>query len=88
MSNLLNFNHYSPAFRVLVLFIQNPGLELTSEEIRRKWPDLTNGAPVSLRLRHYRRAGMIACRASPRRLASGAKELTWSAGPALLEMLE
>jgi hypothetical protein len=88
MSNMLSMNHYSPAFRVLVLFVQNPDLKMTSAEMRRKWPDMATGTPVALRLRHYKRMGIFKCEESPERLKCGAKELTWSAGPVLLQMLD
>jgi hypothetical protein len=88
MSNLLSFNHFSPAFRVIVLFIQNPQIELTSAEIMRKWPDLSEGHSIALRLRHYKRTGMLTCKESEKRLPCGAKALTWAAGPTLLDMLE
>jgi hypothetical protein len=87
MSAALGNNTSGLAFRVIIYFAKNFDEELTSSDIATKWPDL-HGGDVSLRLRYYRRANMLECRESAKRLKNGAKELTWSAGPALLEMLK
>ena len=80
----------SLAFRVVLYFARNPEEELTSSDIAVKWG---NGdiKDVAGRLRKYRAGGVLACVESPKIPAKMArnnfKELTWSAGPALLEML-
>lgn len=86
MSNALLNNMRGLAFRVVIYFARNPDEELTTADILDRW-DLPKGTPLTKSLSTYRRAQLVACRESPKRLRSGGKELTWSAGPVLLEML-
>ena len=86
MAAALGYNTTGFAFRVIIFFARNPHEELTSEDMAAKWPQLKQGG-VAWRLRFYRKAGILNCVQSPKRLRSGGAELTWSAGPRLLEMI-
>lgn len=87
MTAVIGSNTPGLAFRVVLWFARNPDEELTSADISTKWQDL-EVRNVSSRLRKYRSDGILNCSASPERCKSGAKELTWSAGPALLELIK
>jgi hypothetical protein len=87
MTAVIGSNTRGLAFRVALWFARNPDEELTSADISTKWQDL-KVRDVSSRLRKYRSDGILDCRENPTRCRSGAKELTWSAGPELLELIK
>mgnify|MGYP003508504269 CR=1 FL=1 len=77
----------SLAFKVVLYFARNPDEELTSADIAAKFTD-NSVKDVSGRLRKYRAGGILNCVESDQRTRTGARALTWSAGPELLDMIK
>lgn len=76
----------SLAFTVVLYFAKNPDEELTSDDIKTKWPQFDMRTNLAHQLRAYRANGVLECSDGTDRARKGGRMFTWRAGPALKAM--